>query len=33
LDEPPQRMVAEARRRGIDSERAWILKIGETRPW
>ena len=25
LDEPPVRMLAEARRRGIDSERAWIL--------
>jgi len=33
LDEPPVRMLAEARRRGIDSERAWILKLGETRRW
>ena len=33
LDEPPGRMLAEARRRGIDFERAWILKIGETRQW
>jgi N-acyl-phosphatidylethanolamine-hydrolysing phospholipase D len=33
LDEPPQRMVAEANRRGIDAGRAWILKIGETRRW
>ena len=33
LDEPPGRMLAEARRRGIDSDRAWILKIGETRRW
>jgi len=33
LDEPPGRMLAEARRRGIPSERAWILKIGETRGW
>ena len=33
LDEPPQRMLAESRRRGIDSGRAWILKIGETRRW
>ena len=33
LDEPPGRMLAEARHRGIDSERAWILKIGETRRW
>jgi N-acyl-phosphatidylethanolamine-hydrolysing phospholipase D len=33
LDEPPRRMLAEARRRAIASERAWILKVGETRPW
>jgi N-acyl-phosphatidylethanolamine-hydrolysing phospholipase D len=33
LDEPPQRMLAEMRRRKIDSSRAWIFKIGETRPW
>src|SRR5215475_6780318 len=33
LDEPPGRMLAEARRRGIPSERAWILKIGETHGW
>ena len=33
LDEPPVRMLAEARRRGIDSERAWIIKLGETRRW
>ncbi len=33
LDEPPQRMLAEIRRRGISPERAWILKIGETRRW
>ncbi|HXG49969.1 MAG TPA: MBL fold metallo-hydrolase [candidate division Zixibacteria bacterium] len=33
LDEPPRRMLAEARRRGIDPGRAWILKIGETRRW
>jgi len=26
-------MLAEVRRRGIDPERAWILKIGETRRW
>ena len=31
--EPPGRMVAEIRRRGIDADRAWILKIGETRRW
>jgi N-acyl-phosphatidylethanolamine-hydrolysing phospholipase D len=33
LDEPPVRMRAEARRRGIPDERAWILQIGETRRW
>jgi N-acyl-phosphatidylethanolamine-hydrolysing phospholipase D len=33
LDEPPQRMLSEIRRRGIDSARAWIFKLGETRPW
>ena len=33
LDEPPARMLAETRRRGIPEERAWILKIGETRRW
>jgi L-ascorbate metabolism protein UlaG (beta-lactamase superfamily) len=33
LDEPPGRMLAEIRRRGIDSDRAWILKLGETRRW
>ena len=33
LDEPPQRMLAEIRRRNIDPSRAWIFKIGETRPW
>jgi N-acyl-phosphatidylethanolamine-hydrolysing phospholipase D len=33
LDEPPRRMQAEAARRGIGPERAWILKVGETRRW
>ena len=33
LEEPPLRMLAEVRRRGIDSERAWIFKLGETRRW
>jgi N-acyl-phosphatidylethanolamine-hydrolysing phospholipase D len=33
LSEPPRRMLAEAHRRGIGAERAWILKIGETRRW
>jgi hypothetical protein len=33
LGEPPERMLAEVRRRGVEPERAWILKIGETRRW
>jgi N-acyl-phosphatidylethanolamine-hydrolysing phospholipase D len=33
LGEPPERMLAEASRRGIPPGRAWILKIGETRYW
>jgi N-acyl-phosphatidylethanolamine-hydrolysing phospholipase D len=33
LEEPPQRLLAEIRRRNIDPSRAWILKIGETRLW
>jgi hypothetical protein len=33
LDEPPARMLAEVRRRGIGSEHGWILKLGETRQW
>jgi N-acyl-phosphatidylethanolamine-hydrolysing phospholipase D len=33
LDEPPGRMLAEAARRGIGADRAWILKLGETRRW
>ena len=33
VHEPPQRMLAEIQRRGIRSEHAWILKIGETRRW
>jgi len=33
LPEPPQRMIAEIQRRSISPERAWILKIGETRRW
>jgi N-acyl-phosphatidylethanolamine-hydrolysing phospholipase D len=33
LEEPPERMLAEVRRRGIDRHRAWIFKIGETRKW
>jgi N-acyl-phosphatidylethanolamine-hydrolysing phospholipase D len=33
LEEPPLRMLAEVRRRAIEPERAWIFKLGETRPW
>jgi L-ascorbate metabolism protein UlaG (beta-lactamase superfamily) len=33
LDEPPVRMRAEFERRRLDPARAWIPKIGETRPW
>ncbi len=33
LDEPPRRMLAEINHRSINSNRAWILKIGETRHW
>jgi N-acyl-phosphatidylethanolamine-hydrolysing phospholipase D len=33
LDEPPQRMLAEIRRRNIDPARAWVFKLGETRGW
>jgi N-acyl-phosphatidylethanolamine-hydrolysing phospholipase D len=32
LDEPPARFLAEAERRGL-KERAWVLRVGETRPW
>jgi N-acyl-phosphatidylethanolamine-hydrolysing phospholipase D len=33
LDEPPRRLVAEARRLGLPVERVWIPAHGETRPW
>jgi N-acyl-phosphatidylethanolamine-hydrolysing phospholipase D len=33
LEEPPVRMRGEFERRHLDPARAWILKIGETRPW
>ena len=33
LGEPPERMRAEAARRGVGPDRAWILRIGETRRW
>lgn len=33
LDEPPRRFQAEAERLGLWPDRAWILKVGETRDW
>jgi len=33
LDEPPRRFRTEAERLGVGSDRAWILKVGETRDW
>jgi N-acyl-phosphatidylethanolamine-hydrolysing phospholipase D len=33
LDEPPQRFRADAERRGLGPERAWLLDVGETRAW
>ena len=33
LEEPPQRLAAEARRLRLDLDRIWILKHGETRRW
>ncbi len=33
LDEPPRRLLAEARRRGLGDDRVWLLKHGETRRW
>ena len=33
VDEPPRRFAAEATRRGIGPERAWVIPIGETRHW
>ena len=33
LGEPPVRLRAETRRRGLDPERVWVLRHGETRPW
>jgi N-acyl-phosphatidylethanolamine-hydrolysing phospholipase D len=33
LTEPPQRFRAEAERLRLGPERAWVLKIGETRDW
>jgi len=33
LDEPPARFRAEAARLGLGDDRAWVLKVGETRVW
>jgi L-ascorbate metabolism protein UlaG (beta-lactamase superfamily) len=33
LDEPPRRLLAEARRLGLDGDAVWVLKHGETRRW
>ncbi|MBI3028150.1 MAG: MBL fold metallo-hydrolase [Candidatus Rokubacteria bacterium] len=33
IEEPPKRLAAEARRRGIDPDRLFLLKHGETRHW
>jgi L-ascorbate metabolism protein UlaG (beta-lactamase superfamily) len=33
IEEPPKRVEAEARRRGIDPDRLFLLKHGETRGW
>ena len=33
IEEPPKRVLAEARRLGLDPERIWVLRHGETRRW
>lgn len=33
VDEPPRRFTAEASRRDIGEDRAWVIPIGETRHW
>ena len=33
IEEPPKRVEAEARRRGMDPDRLFLLKHGETRAW
>ena len=32
LDEPPARFLAEAKKRGL-ADRAWVMRVGETRAW
>jgi len=33
LEEPPRRLLTEARRLGLDLDHIWVLKHGETRAW
>jgi N-acyl-phosphatidylethanolamine-hydrolysing phospholipase D len=33
VDQPPERFRAEAERRGWREDRAWVMKVGETRGW
>lgn len=33
IEEPPVRLAAEARRRGLGEDRLWLLRHGETRRW
>lgn len=33
LDEPPRRLQREVQRLGLDHDRIWVLKHGETRSW
>jgi N-acyl-phosphatidylethanolamine-hydrolysing phospholipase D len=33
LDEPPRRLMAEARRLGLDRDHVWLFQHGETRRW
>lgn len=33
FDEPPRRLRDEAARLGLEAERIWVLRHGETRPW
>ena len=33
IDEPPARFRVEALRRGLGEDRAWVMKVGESRAW
>ena len=33
LDEPPRRFRAAAEKAGLGPEHAWVLAVGESRPW